>query len=106
MTKKNGARRGRDYWTEVIAKFERRGLSRDAFCERESLNISTFRWWLYRIRGEVRVDAPSFVEVVDRPSLPVARCVLRLGSAEVAFDRAPTANYLAELLTALESGGQ
>lgn len=103
MAKKRRVRQGRDYWTRVIAKFERRGLSHDAFCEREKLNVGTFRTWLYRLRGEGAIEAPSFVEVEDRP-MPLARtCIVRLGAAQVEFTQAPEAGYMVELLAALGS---
>ncbi len=103
MAKKRRARQGRDYWTRVIAKFERRGLSQGAFCEREKLNIGTFRTWLYRLRGEGAIEAPSFVEVEDRPRPPARTCVVRLGAAQVEFAQTPEAGYLVELLAALDS---
>lgn len=102
MAKKQRARQGRDYWARVISKFERRGLSHDAFCKREKLNVGTFRSWLYRLREEGVLEAPSFVEV-DRPGTSAQTCVFRLGGAQVEFAQPPEAGYLIELLTALDS---
>jgi len=103
MAKKQAARQSRAYWTRVIAKFERGGLSHAAFCTREKLNVGTFRTWLYRLRGERTIEAPSFVEVVDPPSPPTRTCVLRLGAAQVEFAQAPAASYLVDVLVALDS---
>ncbi len=59
-------RQGREYWSRVIARFERRGQTQGAFCEAENLNVGTFRSWLYKLRQEEKVtEALSFVEVVE-----------------------------------------
>ena len=37
------------HWRRLIAKFNRSGLSKDAFCEQEGLKPQAFVWW----RGEI-----------------------------------------------------
>ena len=103
MAKQRRARQGRAYWTNVIAKFEGHGLSHEAFCKREKLNIGTFRAWLYRLRAEGGVGVPGFVEVVEQATPASQECVVRFGSVQVEFGKTPAAAYLAELLTTLES---
>lgn len=96
------ARRSRAEWEDIVWKFERTGLSHDAFCEAEGLNVGTFRTWLYKLRHEGGQPEPSFVEVVagERASGPDA-CVVRFGQAEARFAHVPDAGYVASLLHAL-----
>ena len=94
-------RTGRAYWAGVIAEFERSGQSHDRFCEKRKLNVGTFRSWLYRLRAEASVEAPRFVEVTAAPATASTRCIVRVGGAEIEFAPPPSAEYLAELVSAL-----
>jgi hypothetical protein len=44
-------RRSREQWAEIVGKFERSGLSHEAFCAQQRLNVCSFRGWLYRLRS-------------------------------------------------------
>jgi hypothetical protein len=44
-------RRSREQWAEIVGEFERSGVSREAFCARQRLNVGSFRGWLYRLRN-------------------------------------------------------
>ena len=103
MGGKPRARQGRAHWLRVVARFERRGVSHDAFCAAEKLNIGTFRTWLYKLRREGAMEVPSFVEVVPQGKAAASGCVVRRGDTEVEFGASPTASYLGELLASLES---
>jgi hypothetical protein len=43
-------RRSREQWAEIVGEFERSGLSHEAFCAQQRLNVGSFRGWLYRLR--------------------------------------------------------
>ena len=45
-------RRRRDEWTQIVEEFERSGLSHEAFCAQQRLNVGSFRGWLYRLRND------------------------------------------------------
>lgn len=88
-------------------KFERTGLSHDAFCEAEGLNVGTFRTWLYKLRQEGGQREPSFVEVVGgEHTSGQEACVVRFGQAEARFAHAPEPGYVATLLHALAERSQ
>lgn len=103
-----GKQRGRAYWRAVVESFDSANLSQRAFCTRHSLNLGTFRSWLYRFREEREtgkhakpVAASRFVEVMA--SAPVERCVVRLGEVEIEFQKLPHVDYLSALLANLRS---
>ena len=48
-----------DYWSAVVAQFNRSGLTQADFCRTRHLSINSFRQWLYRLRH----SAPA----ADRP---------------------------------------
>jgi hypothetical protein len=90
-----------------VARFERSGLSQEAFAKSEKVKVGTFRSWLYRLREEARDGgaaplAEGFVEVVTGRAAE-AGCVVRVGEAELRFSSPPSATYLAELLRRLGS---
>jgi hypothetical protein len=45
-------RRSRDQWAQIVEEFERSGLSHEAFCAEQRLNVGSFRSWLYRLRND------------------------------------------------------
>jgi hypothetical protein len=44
-------RRSREQWAEIVGEFEHSGLSHEAFCAQQRLNMGSFRGWLYRLRN-------------------------------------------------------
>jgi hypothetical protein len=49
----------RTEWERLVSSFERRGLSRKAFCEQASVSISSFDYW----RRKLATKAPGFIEL-------------------------------------------
>ena len=92
------ARLGRSYWQRVVRKFDKSGLSQEAFCEVHGLSVGTFRSWLYRLRRESGSSAPKFVEVIASKSRPSHACVVAIGKAELRFESMPDVEYLGALL--------
>lgn len=45
------ARERRDRWAGIMARFERSGLTQQAFCSREGVPFSTFHFWRQRLKG-------------------------------------------------------
>ena len=111
---KRGVRRGRDHWAGVVGEFEESGLTQRQFCESRRLKFTTFRNWLYRLRGKVygqksrkgasgaQGGAGRFVQVV--PSSPKAGvlCKLQVGRAELFFSELPPTEYLGDLLRLMD----
>jgi hypothetical protein len=48
-------RRGVETWRELVARQERSGLSAQAFCRQERLNVWTFYGWRSRLRKRAAV---------------------------------------------------
>ena len=44
-------RRSREQWSQIVEEYGRSGLSHEAFCGQQRLNIGSFRGWLYRLRN-------------------------------------------------------
>ena len=105
MAKKQAARKGRrEYWTKIVARFERSGLSHAAFCKRERLNLGTFRTWLYRVRRDAARGKPiaSFVEVSETPARSLGPCVVTARGTKIEFETSPSVADLAQLVIALD----
>jgi hypothetical protein len=105
--KRTVRRRGRAYWTAIVAQFER-GAERQAdFCHQRGLGLSAFQHWLYQLRRE-RGAAPKaaarFVPVVVSATATdgTIACKLRSGTTEVSFAALPPATYVAELLRLMD----
>jgi len=88
-------RRSREQWGEIVGEFERRGLSHEAFCAQQRLNLGSFRGWLYRLRNgskggkvarsatrllPVRVVPPGTTGDEDLIEVAVAGIVVRVRS--------------------------
>ena len=54
------------HWTARVAAFERSGLGRSAWCEREGVNANTLDYWRRRLRGS-RVEARALVPIQAAP---------------------------------------
>ena len=108
--------RGRAFWLEKIAEFERDPCAHAEFVERHGLMLTSFRSWLYRLRGEGTswdgaepdgefeehaVDEEGrFVEVVagQARGLLATACTIEAGALRVHFREAPSAEYVAQLV--------
>ncbi len=100
-SQRKNRRRGRRYWKNVVAEYERLGGSQTAFARERGLPISTFRRWLAKLRTEeVALEPVRFVELTPEPDLePVAAPVrLSIGDAiTLDLSELPPALYVAEL---------
>jgi len=71
-------RRGAAEWEALIGRWERGGLSQAGFCEREGVELSTFRYWRWRLRregGEAPLPVGGrlvAVRVREEPAVPSA----------------------------------
>lgn len=102
MGKTRSKGRGREFWLEVLARFERSSSTQKAFCRREKLNLSSFQYWLYRIRDERAADATArFVEVEARHGAPNDACVIRFGDVSAEFSSTPDVEYMVRLLSSM-----
>jgi len=109
-----GLRRGRAFWMDIIADFERSPCTHAEFVERHDLTLSAFRSWLYRLReegtswdgaaeeefNEAADDEAHFVEVVaaEAQGLLAVACTIEAGPVRIHFREPPTPAYVAELL--------
>ncbi len=55
-------RRGRAFWSRLVAEFERSGLKHEAFAATQGVPVGTLRKWIYRLRRE-RGPAPRLLPV-------------------------------------------
>ncbi len=44
----------RALWTKVVADFELSGLSQRVFAEQKQIELSSLRYWMYKLRNESR----------------------------------------------------
>ena len=104
---KRAPRRGRAFWTKLVAQFEASSYAQVEFAENHGVSLRTFRSWIYRLRAEARESEESsvsasatFVEViaVAEASAGAGACRVRIGKVEVEFERVPSALYVAELM--------
>jgi hypothetical protein len=93
-------RRNREYWTEVVAEFEKGALKQQQFCRQRGLEVGTFRYWLYQLRGEAKGHSPTqsrFVTVRPTMAALSGACQLRVGLVTLSLMELPPAKYVAEL---------
>ncbi len=70
---KRASNRGRDYWLELIAAWEKSGESKQAFCKRLDIRPGTFSHWRYILSKENKeknMSHSSFMEVKVNGLLP------------------------------------
>lgn len=63
---KRASNRGREYWLELIAAWEKSGESKQAFCKRLDIRPGTFSHWRYILskeHKEKKLPANTFMEV-------------------------------------------
>lgn len=63
-------RRSRSEWCDLIARFQASGQTRDAFCRRHAIALSTFDRWRRLLQGDtpvVSTEAPDklFIELTE-----------------------------------------
>ena len=108
---------GREFWTPLIQEFESREQEQThwEFCEGRGLEIRTFRYWLYRLRGEWRAAdeelalVPVEVTDLDQATMPVAGSATEFspvdaafpGGMVVRFQAGTDPTYMAELLSSV-----
>ncbi len=46
-------------WSAILADFHRSGLTQTEFCRRRHISVSSFRSWLYGLRGGFPTAGPS-----------------------------------------------
>ena len=88
--------------TQLLAKFDRSGLSAAVFARRHGLRYSTFCGW--RRRQAKAEPVPSFVQVELPSPVPPAGLVIELGpSARMRLTDASSIALAAHLLQALSA---
>lgn len=101
------ARRGRPFWSRLIAQYEKRPVAHEEFAAEHDVRVATFRAWLYRLRREgtsTTPDAPiaaRFVEVTAHGA--AVACRVRAGESVFEFGELPPPAYIAELARSLAS---
>ena len=93
-------RRNREYWTDVVAQFEKGSLKQQQFCDQRGLEVGTFRYWLYQLRGEGKRQSSGQARFVTvRPTMAAlsGACQLRVGSVTLSLMELPAAKYVVEL---------
>lgn len=96
----------RDECAQLFARWRESGLKQRAFCEREGITYNTLQYLLYVKAKEKSTPAAAggFVRVVEAPPPPSPSCSLTVktgGDISIAFETAPEASYLAQIVRAL-----
>ena len=102
---KQGKRRGRQFWSPLVERFEASGESALVFARRHRVNAGTLRGWVYQLRREKRdgADPMRFVEV---QAAEIRRAPVEVAYGERTVVRLPgdaTADDIAKLVLALET---
>jgi len=63
VSKATAGRRGHLDGERLVAAFEASDLGRKAFCEAQSISVSTLDYWRKRVRGRAPAAASGFVEL-------------------------------------------
>ena len=96
---KQRKKRSREEWARLVAEYERGagGETQEAFSQRQGVEVASFRYWLYKLRGAISEPSVRFVEVTTRADssgtpgsvevdLENVRCTVRFGAgADAAF---------------------
>ena len=107
----------RALWTKTVADFELSGLSQREFAERNKIELSNLRYWIYRLRNDARPlvterkDPPARAERPEqRPPAKAPDVGSRLVPVRVVASTAPKARWQGEadglLELALPSGAR
>lgn len=46
-------------WKEQLKRYAQSGMSREKFCEKEGISLSSFNWWKKKLETEARICADS-----------------------------------------------
>jgi hypothetical protein len=95
--------RSRAFWVDVVAEYERSGLSLGAFARETGLKPTTLNRWIKRVRPVQ--PKPEFVELLASVVAPCGEPVggaitsrLVFGCAALEFSELPPVGYIAALL--------
>lgn len=91
-----------ELWGQRIADWQASGLSQRAFCQQQSLAISTFQNWLRKIRQASNWSmktSSAFLSVVVNKPMPKTDELISIQSHTLSFDL--TLPQLAQLITEL-----
>jgi hypothetical protein len=80
VSKATAGRRGRVDGERLVADFEASDLGRKAFCEAQSISVSTLDYWRKRVRGRA---VSSFVELTPNADISRLDIELDLGGGAV-----------------------
>lgn len=113
MAKKSSKKKGRQFWTSQVERFEQMdGVTQKEFARQHGLVYGTFRHWIYQLRAErakaeakTQMTTAQFVEV-DHRSLgaPDRATVVEVGDIRLHLDGLPEPQWLAELAARLKGG--
>ena len=103
-------RRGAAEWRRWLARYERSGLSQQAFCVRHGLALSTLTYWRRRERHRAAGQSASFVELppgamvaVPSPMADTGVLIELPGGVRLEVSQATDPKWLAALLWELET---
>jgi hypothetical protein len=98
----------RRFWSGVIARFEKSGMSRREFAMEAGVGLAIFQYWLYKLRrereGAVTGNAPEvrLVSVkVKAGTAAVVRLDLHVGAVRMRVPVGADPAYVARLAAAL-----
>ena len=83
VSKATVARRERADGERLVAEFEASDLGRKAFCEAQSISVSTLDYWRKRVRGPVQAVSSGFVELRPIADISCVDIELDLGGGTV-----------------------
>ncbi len=103
---KKTEKRSRSDWAKAVAEYEKRvgQETQEAFARRKHLDVSRFRYWLYKLRGASSEQPVRFVEVRAGEVASAGGDVevtLGAGRCTVRFSSGADAAWIGEVVTAL-----
>lgn len=87
-------------WRELLQVQQSSGLSMAAFCRQQGLRQKSFYYW-HRKLMTANAASSCFIQVQMSERVAPSRCILHVGSAELAFSDAVSPTWLAQVLRAL-----
>src|SRR4051794_1870712 len=100
----------RRFWSGVIARFEKSGMSRGEFAMEAGVGLAIFQYWLYKLRregecaaaGNARAPEVRLVSVrVKAGTAAAVRLDLRVGAVRLRVPVGADPAYVARLAAAL-----
>ena len=92
-------RRSAEEWRTLVSEWQGSGLDAESYARARGLNVSTLRWWRWRL-GSAPPTSPAFVEVqIHEPAPP--DLVVEVGDLRVRVPAGFDARELRRLLVAL-----